>query len=151
MLYDLVSCPHRVTMDLFADPGERDEPNPFVQLLWERGALHEKEVIDQLGIPFIDLSAYSREVKEKRTLEAIQAGEQLIYSGRLQVEGLLGEPDLLRKESDGYVAGDIKSGSGMEGPEDLSKPKPQYAVQLGLYSEILKRMKIGIITSKAVP
>ncbi len=144
MLYDLVSCPHRVTMDLFADPGERDEPNPFVQLLWERGALHEKEVIDQLGIPFIDLSAYSREVKEKRTLEAIQAGEQLIYSGRLQVEGLLGEPDLLRKESDGYVAGDIKSGSGMEGPEDLSKPKPQYAVQLGLYSDILKRMKIGI-------
>ena len=24
MLYDLVSCPHRVTMDLFADPAQRD-------------------------------------------------------------------------------------------------------------------------------
>ena len=24
MLYDLVNCPHRVTMDLFAKPSERD-------------------------------------------------------------------------------------------------------------------------------
>jgi hypothetical protein len=24
MLYDLVACPHRVTMDLFGDPVERD-------------------------------------------------------------------------------------------------------------------------------
>ena len=30
MLYDLVSCPHRVTMDLFADPAQREEPNPVV-------------------------------------------------------------------------------------------------------------------------
>jgi hypothetical protein len=29
MLYDLVACPHRVTMDLYSDPGQRDEPNPF--------------------------------------------------------------------------------------------------------------------------
>src|SRR5438552_13012571 len=36
MLYDLVACPHRVSMDLFADPAERDEVSPFVQLLWER-------------------------------------------------------------------------------------------------------------------
>jgi hypothetical protein len=32
MLYDLVSCPHRVTMDLFGDPVQRDRPNPFVEL-----------------------------------------------------------------------------------------------------------------------
>ena len=42
MLYDLVACPHRVTMDLFADPAQRDEPNPFVQLLWEKGSLRER-------------------------------------------------------------------------------------------------------------
>ena len=44
MLYDLVACPHRVTMDLFADPAQRDEPNPFVQLLWEKGSLYERDV-----------------------------------------------------------------------------------------------------------
>ena len=50
MLYDLVSCPHRVTMDLFADPAQRDEPNPFVKLLWERGSVYEREVIEGLEI-----------------------------------------------------------------------------------------------------
>ena len=56
MLYDLVNCPHRVTMDLFGDPAERDEVSPFVQLLWERGAAHEKAMIEALNIPFVDLS-----------------------------------------------------------------------------------------------
>ena len=45
MLYDLVACPHRVTMDLNADSGKRDQPNPFVKMLWERGSLYEREVI----------------------------------------------------------------------------------------------------------
>ena len=46
MLYDLASCPHRVTMDVFADPPERDAPNAFVELLWEHGSVHEKEAVD---------------------------------------------------------------------------------------------------------
>ena len=46
MLYDLVQCPHRVTMDLFADPALKDKISPFVQLLWERGSLYEEEVIE---------------------------------------------------------------------------------------------------------
>jgi hypothetical protein len=28
MLYDLVTCPHRVSMDLFGDPAEKDAPKP---------------------------------------------------------------------------------------------------------------------------
>ena len=143
MLYDLVICSHRVTMDLFADPARRDEPNPFVQLLWEKGSLFEKEVIDGLNIPFLDLSRSADDEKESLTLQAIQRGEPLIYSGRVQKDGLIGEPDLLRRESGGYVAGDIKSGAGEEGPEDLSKPKEHYAVQLGLYTDILERQGIS--------
>ena len=139
MLYDLVSCPHRVTMDIFADSSERDVPNEFVKLLWERGIIHEKEAIERLEVPITDLSRYSNDEKEQLTLEAVQRGDLLIYSARIQTEGLLGEPDLLRKEGDGYVAIDIKSGTGEEGPEDLSKPKKHYAVQLGLYIDILER------------
>lgn len=139
MLYDLVACPHRVTMDLFGDPTQRDAPNPFVELLWERGSLYEREVIAGLQVPFLDLSPYAGDEKERLTLEAMQRGESLIYGGRIQVEGLLGDPDLLRKEGAGYIAGDIKSGSGEEGPEDNSKPKIHYAVQLGLYTDILER------------
>lgn len=139
LLYDLISCPHRVTMDHFADPAERDEPNPFIQLLWEKGSIYEREVIEGLEIPITDLSMYACDEKEQLTLDAMKRGDSLIYNGRMQVEGLLGEPDLLRNEGDGYIAGDIKSGAGLEGAEDLSKPKKHYAVQLGLYTDILER------------
>lgn len=71
MLYDLVNCPHRVSMDLFADPAERDRVSPFVQLLWERGAAHEANVIAGLGQPFLDLSMYAGDEKEHRTLDAM--------------------------------------------------------------------------------
>ena len=139
MLYDLIACPHRVTMDLFGDPNERNSPNPFVELLWKHGTLHEQKVIEELDIPFLDLSFYSGDEKERRTLETMRHGEALIYSGRIRVDGLLGNPDLLLKEDDGYIAGDIKSGAAEEGAEDLSKPKKHYAVQLALYTDILER------------
>ena len=143
MLYDLVACPHRVTMDLFGDPCDRAHPNPFVALLWERGTLYEHEVMEGLDMPFLDLSSYAGDEKEQQTLEAMHRGEPLIYSGRIQADGLLGDPDLLRKEGDGYSAGDIKSGVGEEGPEDLAKPKKHYAVQLALYTDILEHKGIS--------
>jgi hypothetical protein len=59
MLYDLVACPHRVTMDLYGDPADRDEPNAFVKLLWEKGSLYEREVIAGLELPFLDLTGYA--------------------------------------------------------------------------------------------
>jgi predicted RecB family nuclease len=143
MLYDLVACPHRVTMDIYADPAQRDEPNAFVELLWERGSLYEKEVIGNLKEPFLDLSRFDGDEKERRTSEALQRGDALIYGGRIQADGLLGDPDLLRRHGAGYVAGDIKSGAGEEGPEDNPKPKVHYAVQLGLYTDILERKGIS--------
>ena len=140
MLYDLVQCPHRVTMDLFGDPAERDEPSPFMQLLWEKGHLFEKEVMSGTGEPFLDLSRYSLDEKERLTTEAMERGEPLIYSGRISADDLLGDPDLLRLKGDGYVAGDIKSGRGVEGnDEDLGKPKKHYGVQVALYTDILER------------
>jgi len=76
------------------------------------------------------------------TKEGMSRGDTLIYGGRISAGGLLGEPDLLRRKQDGYVAGDIKSGAGVEGAsEDTDgKPKKHYAVQLALYTDILERM-----------
>lgn len=141
MLYNLTSCEHRLFLDTFGDLSQRGEPNAFIQLLWEKGTLFEKEVMTSLDLPFLDLSSYRGEEKEDRTRKAIEQGVPLIYSGRLSVDNLLGEPDLLRKEGTGYVAGDIKSGSGEEGNEDQGKLKKSYAVQLGLYTDILERLK----------
>lgn len=139
LLYDLVRCPHRVTMDLFAEASRRDPVNPFVQLLWERGNLYEKSVVAGLKIPFLDLSSFRGAEKERLTREAMARGEPLIYGGRIQADDLLGDPDLLRREEGGYVPGDIKSGSGEEGDDENSRPKKHYAVQLALYVDILER------------
>ncbi|MDR4483144.1 MAG: hypothetical protein R3B95_07950 [Nitrospirales bacterium] len=37
MLYTLIGCEHRVLQDTFGDPSQADEPNAFIQLLWEKG------------------------------------------------------------------------------------------------------------------
>lgn len=143
MLYDLVHCPHRVTMDLYAPAAERDAVSPFTQLLWEMGALYERAVIDALEIPCLDLSGYSGDEHARLTLEAMQRGEPLIYAGRIEAESLLGIPDLLRREGGGYVPGDIKSGSAEEGPDDNRKPKRHYGVQLALYVDVLERLGLS--------
>ena len=145
MLYDYVQCPHRVYLDLFGDPERRDPVSAFVQLLWERGSAFEKETIEKLKIPFENLRVYSAEENQRLTMEAMKRGDSLIYGGRIRTGDLLGEPDLIRKEGGGYVAGDIKSGAGFEGMNEESegKPKKHYAVQLGLYTDILD--KLGFI------
>jgi predicted RecB family nuclease len=139
MLYDLIACPHRVSMDPFVDPGDRDEVSPFIKMLWEKGAAHEQDIMGGIGVPVLDLSGFHTDEKERLTTEAMERQESLIYSGRITAGDLLGEPDLLRFSGHGYVAGDIKSGAGEEGREDLSKPKVHYAVQLALYTDILEQ------------
>jgi uncharacterized protein len=142
MLYDYVQCPHRVHLDLYGDPDQRDPISAFVQLLWERGSAFEQETIEKLQIPFENLRAYFAEENEQLTFEAMKKGDSLIYGGRIHSGNLLGEPDLIRREGSGYVAGDIKSGAGFEGMSDESegKPKKHYAVQLGLYTDILDKL-----------
>jgi uncharacterized protein len=120
MLYDYMQCPHRVYLDLFGDPERRDPVSAFVQLLWERGSAFERETIEKLQIPFENLRVYSAEENERLTFEAMKRGDSLIYGGRIRFGNLLGEPDLIRMEGGGYVAGDIKSGAGYGGMSEES-------------------------------
>jgi uncharacterized protein len=147
-LYNHLSCPHRVSMDAFADPQRRGAPNAFIQLLWERGTRFEKDVVAKLGTSFTDLSSLSGEEKEAATRAALARGEALIYAGRLSADGLLGEPDLLRREGpEGkYVAIDIKSGAASEfadDDDDDGKPKLRYGVQVALYTDLLRRLDLS--------
>jgi uncharacterized protein len=72
----------------------------------------------------------------------MERAEPLIYGGRISHNDLVGQPDLLRREGSGYVAGDIKSGAGEEGGDDDTdrKPKRHYAVQLALYTDVLEQI-----------
>ena len=144
LLYNHLVCPHRVSMDAFADPGTRDPVSPFLQMLWERGSSFERQMIAGLEQTITDLSEFNGEEKERRTREALARGDALIYSGRLTAEELLGEPDILRREGPGYVAIDIKSGAGEEGgDEEDGKPKKTYGVQVALYTNILIRLGLS--------
>ncbi|MGC0322535.1 putative RecB family nuclease [Bradyrhizobium sp. USDA 326] len=132
-------------MDAFGDPARRDEVSAFVRLLWERGTLFEQQTVANLKIPFVDLSDVSELDRERLTLDAMINGEPLIYGGCIRADDLLGKPDLLRKEIGGYVPGDIKSGRATEGGDERhgGRPKRHYSVQLGLYVDILERLKLS--------
>lgn len=145
MLYDYLLCPHRLYLDVHGDQDHRDPESVFMRLLWEKGTLFEKEVVESLREPFTDLSGKPGPERERLTREAMARGDPLIYGGRIQAEDLVGDPDLLRKQGAGYAAGDIKSGSGLEGgsAHDEGRPKERYAVQLGLYTDILERLGVA--------
>ncbi len=145
ILYNLVECPHRISLDAFGSPADRDAVNPFVRLLWERGSLFERETIDGLQAPLVDLSEANDNDRERLTLDAMRRGETLICGGRIRCDDLLGMPDLLRKEPGGYIPGDIKSGRGKEGSDEDhdGKLKLHYAVQLALYVDILERLEFS--------
>jgi len=145
MLYAYTTCPHRVTLDLFGDPAEKDEVNAFVELLWERGHMFEQETIEELRVPFLNLRDVPWEEREAQTLQAMRDGVDLIYGGRITHSRFIGEPDLIRRAGSGYIPGDIKSGAGLEGASEEAdgKPKRHYAVQLALYTHILRDLGLS--------
>src|SRR5438270_13459239 len=109
VLYDFVQCPQRVALDAFGHAVDRDEINPFVRLLWERGTLFERETIAKLQLPFVDLSKADDADRERLTLEAMVRGDPLIYGVRIGSDDLLGIPDLFRKQTREFVPCHIKS------------------------------------------
>jgi len=145
MLYNHLACPHRVAMDAFGDWNRRDTVSPFVEMLWARGNKYEATVVGSLGEPFVDLSTLTGDEKETATRAAIAGGETIIYNGRLSVNELRGEPDLLRREGAGYVAIDIKSGAGEEsaGEDEDGKLKKHYGVQIALYTDLLDQLGVS--------
>jgi len=147
-LYDFIQCPHKVWRDAYGPQEEKiDDKNPFVELLWEKGVLHEREIISKIG-SFVDLSSGTLEERIDKTLREVKKGAPLIYQGVLNYKDLLGIPDLLRRMPNGnYLPIDIKSGKGFEGLDDSEEeeimPKKHYAVQLSLYVEILLSLSLA--------
>ena len=142
-LFNFIQCSHRVWRDVYGPLDEKVlEPNPFVQLLWDKGVLHEGRVIESIG-QFVDVRDGSYEDRSERTLAAMQGGADLIYQGVLIYGNYLGIPDLLKRNSDGtYMPIDIKSGRGFEGSDEEGdeKYKKHYAIQLCHYVELLKQL-----------
>ena len=145
-LYNYLQCSHRVWRDIYGNQSEKiQETNPFVQMLWDKGMQHEKEVVGRLG-EFVNLGEGDQAERIRKTKEALESGVSLLYQPVIVHENLLGIPDFLRKlDDDTYIAVDVKSGRGFEGTDEEGvgrnpKLKKHYAVQLAFYTEVLENM-----------
>ena len=144
-LYNYLQCPHRVWRDANGQQDEKNpEPNPFVEMLWDRGVQYEKDVL--VGWKdALDLSQGTYAERFENTIQAMKEGVPLIYQGLLEFKNIRGIPDFLKKMPDGlYAPVDIKSGMGRDGDDEESDSegslKPSYAVQLALYIDVLQRL-----------
>jgi len=143
LLFSYLQCPHRPWREIYGPQQEKsEEQNPFLELLWENGVIHEGEVIKDFAQEYLDLSKGTTEERIYRTKEALSNKVKFIYQGIIQHGNMFGIPDLLLLDKDGYYQPiDIKSGSGLIGAEEETgeegKLKKHYAVQLCLYSNVL--------------
>ncbi len=147
-LYNYLQCSHRVWRDAHGPQDEKSlDPNPFVEMLWNRGVQYEKQTL-QGWENALDLSQGSYSERFNKTINAMKDGIPLIYQGLLEYKNLRGIPDFLKLMPDGFYAPlDVKSGMGREGiSEDEEENegggtlKATYAVQLALYIDVLQRL-----------
>ncbi len=140
-LYNYLECPTRAYADHFWDQAGRDDVSPFVKMLWECGNVYETKIIEGLDRPFVNLRDLPIQEKVAATIRAMAERVPLIYGGRIEANGKVGEPDLLELAADGYKPGDIKSGNGLEDMEEGDgRLKRSYGIQLAHYVAILRDM-----------
>ena len=148
-LYSYLQCTHRVWRDVYGPQDEKNpEPNPFVEMLWDRGVQYEKQVLEGWANA-LDLSQGTYAERFEKTIQAMKEEVPLIYQGLLEFNNIRGIPDFLKLMPDGlYAPVDVKSGMGRESvPEDTEEGnegegnlKATYAVQLALYIDVLQRL-----------
>lgn len=99
-----LNCRHLTSLDLAVAMGTLGKPtgwDPSMQVLWERGAAHEKEYIDHLialghDVTFIDGVGIDPK-SIAATLDAMRAGASIIVQGAFAAEGWSGRTDVLRR------------------------------------------------------
>lgn len=152
-IYDYLVCPHRVYLNAHEDPGKKRPLSQFLDLLFRRGSLHEKEVVARFEVSKPEGVTHKKRFKS--TLELMRRGEDLIYQGMLIVEEHKGIPDLLKKVSvpsglgtHSYIPIDIKSGKGYESNANNAANKI-YGIQLAFYARLLEAVQ-GVYPQQAI-
>lgn len=138
-----LSCPHRAALELSVKLGVRVRPewdDPLLTALFALGLEHERQYVEALqrpGVSLIDLSKQGeRHGAAQRTIEAMQAGADVVVQGALRHGRWYGRPDVLLKVDRpspafgawSYEVADTKLARETRGGTIL---------QLGLYSEML--------------
>ncbi len=132
-------CARRVAL---RHRGVKESPRTeFDDLLARLGASHETAHLDSLsGVK--KLEGLDPESQERETLAAIRAGVPAIYQARFRVSldldgessDLVGLPDFLIRDGDGYIIRDSKLARSVEGRH------PEIALQLQLYGWLYEQV-----------
>src|SRR5262249_19472242 len=99
-----LNCRYLTSLDLAVANGVLAKPfilDPVLEVLAERGALHERGYVEHLKANGLSITAVDGLGVDSsavaQTLEAMKAGAQIIVQGALQVAHWTGRPDILRR------------------------------------------------------
>jgi predicted RecB family nuclease len=99
-----LNCRYLTKLDLAVTKGKLEKPSvwdPVLELLVERGALHEQSYLDHLelnGLPILRIDGIGVDTHTvAQTLDAMRAGAPIIAQGALQAGRWGGRADILRR------------------------------------------------------
>jgi len=132
-------CDLRVWLQSRGEPERK--PTEFEQVLYRLGERHEKAHLATLGT-YTDFSALSEDERIQRTLAAVAAKVPVLYQPTFrvlqQVAGteveIVGQPDFLILDGDGYVVRDAKMARRID-PDN----HPEILLQVQLYGWLFER------------
>jgi predicted RecB family nuclease len=141
-LVGYLNCHYLTDLDLAVVNGQIGKPkhwDPFLELLRERGSIHEKAFIDRLkadGCQVFEVQGVGvDQAMVDQTIAAMRAGEQVIFQGAFRGDGLRGRTDILRRVETPSNLGDW---SYEVTDTKLSREtKGSTVLQLSLYSDLL--------------
>ena len=142
---DLVSylnCRHLSDLDRAVAEGARPKPkswNPLLEVLWERGAIHEQNYVEHLKASELDVIRIEGVDVDPEavaaTIEAMQHGVPVIVQGALANGKWSGRADILRR-----VVGQSRFGDWSYEPIDTKLARETKAgaiLQLCVYADLL--------------
>jgi uncharacterized protein len=103
-LAHFLACRHRTALEMAVAYGERKRPfveDPLLELLWKRGADHEKRYVDELRDRGGRVEEIAPEVRNAerlaRTRDLMRDGVDVIVQGALADGPWFGKPDIMRR------------------------------------------------------
>jgi len=99
-----LNCSHLTACDLDVANGKTAKPkvwNPLLEVLWERGRIHEEDYIKHLkdqGFDVVKIEGFDiTEEAVEQTKQAMKSGTKIIVQGALSEERWHGRADILRR------------------------------------------------------
>ena len=99
-----LNCRHLTGLDIAVATGVLKKPtvwDPLLEILWERGARHEKAFVEHLKSKGLSVTTIDGvgidDDAVARTRRAMIAGEEIIVQGAFRADGWVGRTDILRR------------------------------------------------------